>query len=63
MVTLVCTVTVGAVKVTEQLPDARVHCVDENVPPEEDPKLTMPVGMARVPDPVSVTKTVHRVFP
>ena len=60
---MVFVVTFGAVKVIEQLPDARVHFVYENVPPESDVKLTVPVGMTRVPNPVSVTDTVHKVFP
>ena len=62
IVTRVCTVTRGAVKVTEQLPDDRVHCVEENVPPESDAKLTVPVGITGVPNPVSVTVTVHKVL-
>jgi hypothetical protein len=62
IVTLVCTETEGAVKVTEQLPDAREHWVEENVPPESDVKLTVPAGMIGVPDPVSVTVTVHKVL-
>jgi hypothetical protein len=50
------------VKITEQLPDARVHCVGVKVPPESDAKLTVPVGMTGVPSPVSVTVTVHVAF-
>ena len=47
---------------TEQLPFERVHCEVENVPPASDVKVTVPVGTMGVPDPVSLTVTVHVVL-
>jgi hypothetical protein len=59
MVMLVGRRTSGAVKVTEQLPDERVHCDEEKVPPPPDEKVTTPVGVTGEPAPVSVTVAVQ----
>ena len=57
------TTTSGAVKVTEQLPDERVHCEEEKVPPLGEEKLTAPWGVMGVPDPTSWTVTVQVAVP
>jgi len=50
--------------VTEQIPDESVQVMEENVPPEMLAlKVTVPVGIICVPDPVSLTVTVHVVVP
>jgi len=49
-----------AVKVTEQLPDARAHVVELNEPAGPvSVKVTVPVGVVTVPGEVSVTVAVH----
>ncbi len=49
-----------AVKVTEQLPDARAHVVELNEPAGPvSVKVTVPVGVVTVPGDVSVTVAVH----
>jgi len=49
-----------AVKVTEQLPDTRVHVVELNEPAGPvSVKVTVPVGVVTVPGDVSVTVAVH----
>jgi hypothetical protein len=49
-----------AVKVTEQLPETRVHVVELNEPAGPvSVKVTVPVGVILVPAEVSVTVAVH----
>ena len=49
-----------AVKVTEQLPETRVHVVELNEPAGPvSVKVTVPVGVVMVPAEVSVTVAVH----
>ena len=48
------------VKVTEQLPEARVHVVELNEPAGPvSVNVTVPVGVVTVPAEVSVTVAVH----
>ena len=49
-----------AVKVTEQLPETKVHVVELNEPAGPvSVKVTVPVGVVTVPADVSVTVAVH----
>ncbi len=53
---------VEALKVTEQLPDAKVHGLPVKVPVTPTcVKVTVPVGVMIVPGEVSVTVAVHVV--
>ena len=55
----------AGVKVTEQVADApvpdREHVVEEKAPDLLAEKVTIPVGVAAVPGPLSVTVAVHVV--
>ena len=61
MVTVVEVETVGAVQLTEQLPEKRVQLEGAKVPPAESWKLTGPVGTTLGWGPLSWTVTVQVV--